>query len=244
MDSRDKQQTIDFQEQQYRLPYHWFLGKTGKIVYNSRHRLIMEMIGRLPGPKKKILDLGCGDGKNAYEIKQSMGSEVRMYGIDFSKQAIGFASLIAPEIAFSVQDGTDTGFAEAFFDLVVTIEVIEHIPVEEVKVFLAEINRLLPISGGLLITTPTTNRPTEPKHFQHFTEEKLRALLEAAGFSVMEVRGLGRYLPSGLQKLYKYLIGLPMLGRLTRLVGAAHVPAAAANTILVSAKKVSKPLVG
>jgi ubiquinone/menaquinone biosynthesis C-methylase UbiE len=142
-----------------------------------------------------------------------------------------------PHIDFIVQDAAGIGFPSEHFDLVVSIEVIEHIQPDEIPQFLAEIRRVLRPGGGLVLTTPTVNLPLNDKHYQHFTEEKLRQLLSAAGFSVVEVKGFGKALSPSINKLYKKVLSLPGCWRLAKGVGGKVLDWKKANTIAVSAVK-------
>jgi len=54
---------------------------------------IIRLLSDIFKPGKKVLDVGCGDGRTAFElIKQ--GAEV--YGIDISKKAINYAKTFVP----------------------------------------------------------------------------------------------------------------------------------------------------
>jgi ubiquinone/menaquinone biosynthesis C-methylase UbiE len=225
------------QEEEYRFPYHWMIKGSAVPVYESRHRLLLSMIRKLPGPKQRALDLGCGDGRNTHDLQRDLGNGIAFSGIDFSENAIGFAKLIVPHIDFIVQDAAGIGFPSEHFDLVVSIEVIEHIQPDEIPQFLAEIRRVLRPGGGLVLTTPTINQRLHDKHYQHFTEEKLRQLLSAAGFSVVEVKGFGKALSPSINKLYKKILSLPGCWRLAKGVGGKVLDWKKANTIAVSAVK-------
>jgi SAM-dependent methyltransferase len=83
-------------------------------------------------------------------------------------------------------DMTDPPFPDSSFDLVVSVEVLEH--VEEDDRFVYHTHRVLKPGGVFLMTTPNGDycRNTNPDHKRHYTREQLRRLL-AAHFSAVEV---------------------------------------------------------
>lgn len=225
------------QEQEYYLPYHWLMRKGSKEVQMRKLELVARMAGQALRSGGRALDLGCGDGKHTSELQRIFQGRLQFTGVDFSERAITYARMLAPHIRFDVQDAKQAGFPDASFDLVVSIEVIEHIPIPEVPAFLLEIRRLLKPGGVVVLTTPTPNRPLDEKHFQHFDENIMRGYLTDAGFEVREVAGFGQTLPPWLDKVYRYFIDLPACWRFQKMVQGKILPVAKANCIVVSAVK-------
>jgi SAM-dependent methyltransferase len=75
-------------------------------------------------------------------------------------------------------DMTRSDLASASFDMVISVEVIEH--VEEDDKFVSEIARVLRPRGRFLLTTPNGDfvENKNPDHKRHYKKEQLRALLE------------------------------------------------------------------
>jgi SAM-dependent methyltransferase len=98
-------------------------------------------------------------------------------------------------------DMTQAPFPDSSFDLVVSVEVLEH--VEEDDRFVHQAHRVLKPGGVFLMTTPNGDycRNTNPDHKRHYTREQLRRLL-AGHFDSVEVdyaiRG-GRFHALGLK---------------------------------------------
>ncbi len=75
-------------------------------------------------------------------------------------------------------DMTQAPFPDCSFDVVVSVEVLEH--VEEDERFVYQTHRVLKPGGVFLMTTPNGDycRNTNPDHKRHYTREGLRELLE------------------------------------------------------------------
>jgi SAM-dependent methyltransferase len=234
MFATDKKQ---LQEEAYYLPYHWLTRKGAKEVQDRKIELVAQMLQMGGVSSGTALDIGCGDGKHTFELQKRLGNNIVFSGVDFSERAITYARMLAPHIPFYVQDGTRLQFSAGSFEAIVSIEVIEHIPIPDVPLFLQEIARLLKPGGVVVLTTPTPNRPVDEKHYQHFDETLIRKYLTEAGFHVKAVRGFGINLPKWLDKIYRYMIDLPLLWRLQKHVQGKYLPADKATCIVVCAQK-------
>ena len=85
-------------------------------LYDNKHSFVYQygesVAGLLdPQPGEYVLDLGCGTGYLAKQIKDK-GALVK--GIDASADMVRQAKISYPEIDFSVADGTDFHFDEPF----------------------------------------------------------------------------------------------------------------------------------
>jgi len=98
--------------------------------------------------KGKILDIGCGIGKHLSSIKNFE----EKYGVDPSELAIKKSRESFPDCKFIVGSSYNLPFKENFFDLVYSIDVIEHLKFPEKM--LAEVKRVLKPNGILIIQTP------------------------------------------------------------------------------------------
>src|SRR5919108_881746 len=70
----------------------------------------------LPPPGRRTLDLGCGEGRLARDLK-ALGHEV--VGLDASPTLVAAAREADPELEVHVADAARLPFADAAFDLVV-----------------------------------------------------------------------------------------------------------------------------
>lgn len=79
---------------------------------------------------------------------------------------------------FILEDMTKSSLTDEKFNLVVSVEVIEH--VEEDEKFVSEIARVLKPNGIFLLTTPNGDwvENKNPDHKRHYHKEQLQKLLE------------------------------------------------------------------
>ena len=98
--------------------------------------------------EKKILDYGCGSGFLVGQL-QDRGFDV--YGVDMSEDAINFGSSRGVNNLFRA-NGTRIKFPDEHFDVILAMDVIEHI--EDDSLAVSELSRLLKPGGHLIITVP------------------------------------------------------------------------------------------
>ncbi len=173
------------QEAKYAVPYHYSLDRTTVqgVLYMSYMKRA-EAIVRALNPQRAV-DVGCGDARFIALLK-----DVNIEGLDYSDQALQFARVYNPQTTFTVADVRKAPYADATFDVVTMIEVIEHIKPEEVVSVLQGIRRILKPNGRLIITTPTVREHKMSRaHYQHFTKESMESYLRDAGFSLERMEG-------------------------------------------------------
>lgn len=214
------------QERHYEQPYHWMLRRNDKGLYELRSKTVKKLLEPLKG--KKILDVGCGDGK----FTSALARETETIGIDFSENAIRFAKCLVPEASFLVMNATQMEFPDANFDVVTCLDVIEHLPGHRVKKVIDEIYRVLKPEGVFIISVPSKRMPLVHKHYRHYSYSEVCELFKAR-FEVMGVSGCGRYFPF----LLKYL-NLPLIWKvITKYVVKKCIPSKAI-TLIIQSKKV------
>jgi len=201
------------QELQYNFPYH-YLDLEPEMVGISGWRIeylnLLKAIKNLTRPFKNqlILDAGCGDGRFCYELKNE---NVKIIGVDYSKQAISFAKAFNPNIKFFVQDLKNLKLPYKF-DYIVLIETLEHFAPQEIIKILKNLLNVLKKEGKLILTTPSTNLPLTKKHYQHFTEESLSDIL-GPYFKITKVVG---YSKRGFKrKIFNNLVKMIVLSPLS-----------------------------
>lgn len=129
------------------------------------------------------------------------------------------------EIVFD--DMTRSSLPDSTFDVVVAVEVLEH--VEEDSLFVAEVHRVLKPNGTFLMTTPNGDFLKVPfaDHKRHYAREHLHSLLSAY-FGTVKVqyavrssvfRAWGRN-PWSLSRPIR--TGASMLGNLVNAIQSAH----------------------
>jgi 2-polyprenyl-3-methyl-5-hydroxy-6-metoxy-1,4-benzoquinol methylase len=116
----------------------------------------------------KVLDVGCGLGGKTVALSVSDAGEV--VGIDSDLEKTGWAQILADRRAnnnvfFAVQTASDLAFSEATFDLVLLLDVIEH--VDDPLAVLLECGRVLRPGGRVLIGFPPYRSPWGAHLFGH-----------------------------------------------------------------------------
>ncbi len=171
------------QDKHYEFPYHYIpyfdqhgVGvKTRVLGWGLEYLCYIKHIQELAYSlqPQSVLDVGCGDGR----FLGMLGSRVpRRAGVDLSEQAIRFAKAFNPDVVFHVIDVADL---EETFDLVVAIEVLEHIPDEQITNFLNALVNRTREGGHIIISVPTIVKPVLGKHYRHYDLDLLRNQLES-----------------------------------------------------------------
>ncbi len=107
----------------------------------------------------KILEIGCGVGNLTKWTFDNISNDI--VGIDISDSGIGFARETYPNIQFEKISGDKLTFADDSFDLVISFDLVEHIP--NVEEHFKEVHRVLKRNGQYIFATPNkwTNIPWE-----------------------------------------------------------------------------------
>lgn len=176
--------TQQVQERQYAFPYHYIPEMDGGFRpvrywswgfrYLGGITMALEAVERTPF--SSLLDVGCGDGRFLREIRRRH-SNVNLLGVDYSQRAIALARAFNPDIAYQTADITAAPLTQNY-DVITLIEVLEHIPPEDVPSFLTAISRNLSDGGRFIMTVPHANKKVSAKHYQHFTIKTLRETLQ------------------------------------------------------------------
>jgi SAM-dependent methyltransferase len=152
---------------------HWW--------FRSRRRIVAALIARAELPvSPRILDAGCGTGRNLVEY----GKLGPVEGVDVSADAVEFCRLRGVE---RVQQAPleRLPFEAERFDLIVATDVIEHL--DDDRVALAELHRVAARGGRLVVTVPAytwlwSEHDTSLHHRRRYTVPRLAAQMRAAGW--------------------------------------------------------------
>ncbi|HRH24013.1 MAG TPA: class I SAM-dependent methyltransferase [Candidatus Paceibacterota bacterium] len=165
------------QEDEYEFPYHHIpthapFAQSRLLFWGYEYEAYLEeILAVLEGMSfKSLIDIGCGDGRLLSELVKS--SNARLVGTDFSEKALAFARAFSASVEFQ-RDIPD----KETFDVLTLIEVLEHIPPEEIPTFLNTLRGALVPGGKGVITVPSVALPVNRKHYQHFSAESLTETL-------------------------------------------------------------------
>ncbi|WP_046468151.1 class I SAM-dependent methyltransferase [Allosalinactinospora lopnorensis] len=155
------------------------------------------------GPGNRVLDLGCGNGRHAFEVYRR-GADVVAFDRnenDLADVATMFTAMrtegeapAATEADTVKGDALDMPFDDASFDRVIAAEIFEHLPHDTAG--MAEVFRVLRPGGIAAVTVPRwlperlcwalseDYHTVEGGHVRIYTRAELEAKLKATGFEV------------------------------------------------------------
>jgi 2-polyprenyl-3-methyl-5-hydroxy-6-metoxy-1,4-benzoquinol methylase len=159
-----------------------------------------------------VLDAGCGSGVLAAQLAEYPATEV--IGIDSNPSAISFATchFCRPNLQFRLGTVDDTNFLKESFTKIALLEVIEHIPREDILKVLLHLNMILRDNGRLVISTPNSDslwplielivdrtnlvpRMKSDQHVAFYNLQSLGKLAEEAGFKMVTYRSINLFSP-------------------------------------------------
>ena len=168
MDEQYELQTHDVED------VHWW--------YRGRRRVLTEALRSLGlPPNTRILDAGCGSGRNMVELAAFgtvTGLELAPASIEAAR-ARGVGEVVGGSLA-------EMPFEDASFDLAGCFDVLEHL--EDDLAALRELRRVVRPGGRMLVTVPAypwlwSNHDVVNHHFRRYTRRTLLAATSETGWS-------------------------------------------------------------
>jgi 2-polyprenyl-3-methyl-5-hydroxy-6-metoxy-1,4-benzoquinol methylase len=99
-----------------------------RFYINNFFKVVFDFIQNLK--IESVLDVGCGEGFVLKKIKeQNIGTQFK--GVDASKKAVSLGRRENPDLDIQTGDIYDLKFEDKSFDLVMCIEVLEHLKCPE-----------------------------------------------------------------------------------------------------------------
>jgi spore coat polysaccharide biosynthesis protein SpsF (cytidylyltransferase family) len=148
------------------------------------------------GAKDCVLDIACGDGYGCRIMADHVG---QVLGVDINEPLIA-ANQQNNEVA-NISYGVDDCFALSLENGAVTgataMELIEHLPVDQVDNFVKEVRRVVAPGGSFICSTPQNSHgdiPVVPWHVREYSVAELRAMLERhfANVKILSSKSGGR----------------------------------------------------
>jgi len=131
---------------------------------------------------KIVLDVACGIGYGSDTMKIAQPSAIVVGGDGYFNGLTYGKNVYKKQIKFFQLDALHLPFADSTFDVIVSMETIEHLT--NLNEFLKEVNRVLKIGGLFVCSTPNrlfTERiggtGDNPFHLKEFVVEELEKIL-------------------------------------------------------------------
>lgn len=170
--------------------------------YRGWVKFRIEKIINLAGKNKRVLDIGCYDGKITKKLMNE-GNEV--IGIDISSEAVKLCKKLGLNVFQHDIENNKLPPSAGKFDLAIAGEIVEH--VVDTDTFIKNIASALKPGGHLILSTPnlaglgcrislllgqspwmieTNFDPKNAGHLRYFTHQTLTKLLNLHGFKVIK----------------------------------------------------------
>jgi 2-polyprenyl-3-methyl-5-hydroxy-6-metoxy-1,4-benzoquinol methylase len=199
------------------------LARAAKRALDSRK--IDGWLRESSSPSPRFLDVGCGEGWFLHLLHARGVEKARLWGVEIDRKIVQKLQ----RAGFQARSGLleeIPDLPEDSFDLIVSLQVIEH--VSDPAAMLETLARLLAPGGALILETPNLDSLDFrifrgrywggyhfPRHWNFFTPASLSRLAAGAGLRVDRVR----YLPAptfwvySLHHLVKYALGWKRVAR-------------------------------
>jgi SAM-dependent methyltransferase len=179
-------------------PWHPALGEAAHADTPRRQQHLVEALQPfLPRNRDaRILEVGCGMGELLSGLSR-LGYDCT--GLDVSRTRIErLRSRQGPKLRFQQVEGTRLPFADASFDLVISIQLFEHLHPDDAETHLRETCRVLKPGGRYLLETPNkwagpgdvsrffSDRP-EGFHLREYSIAELSGMMSHAGYAQVSV---------------------------------------------------------
>ena len=163
------------------------VGYFRKIWESGKVKHFLKIVG---AGQKKILDVGCGEGRFLSLLKQYGDPAWELVGLDFDQKAAG----LCRRKGFRCEVGRIEDFpAEEKFDAIIMFQLIEH--VDNPREVARRMRALLNPGGVLVLETPNPagldfqwfkksywGHYHFPRHWHLFTSSRLTKMLEETGY--------------------------------------------------------------
>ncbi len=162
-------------------------------TYLAKKKFVLKILGKEPR-EARILDMGCGEGVFIKELISQGFSNVSGIDLNYSSELVEKGSVLA------------TPFPAKSFDIILLLDVIEHLAFQEQEKALEEIRRILKDNGKLIISIPNLAHFYSRVSFllkgklqrtanikKHLGDRPIKEyidLLKATGFQIKKRKGL------------------------------------------------------
>lgn len=110
-------------------------------TYLAKKKFVLDVLGK-ESKNSKILDMGCGEGVFVEELISRGFQNVQGIDSNYSSKLVKKGNIL------------ETPFSEKQFDIILLLDVIEHLNFQDQEKVLVEIKRILKDDGKLIISIP------------------------------------------------------------------------------------------
>jgi len=161
-----------------------------EVMRESCDYFIRNLLGGAP----RILDVGCGPGRDA-KFFSDRGFEV--VGIDLAEKFLRIARQIAPSATFVKMDMRSLGFSDASFAGLWACASLLHLPRSQAGPALREFHRVLELGGLLYVSVTEGEGEGWRKHAEgrdfcaYYCKEAFKQVVSEAGFEIIQLKRSG-----------------------------------------------------
>ena len=171
------------------------------IYYSSRE----EMLRFIPQNAKKILDVGCGEGRFGHLLKSQRSAEV--WGIELDNSAAEKADKILDKVIVGNIEDDNLLLPEKYFDCIVFNDILEHLRCP--WIVLIKVLSNIKLDGYVVASIPNIRYYENMKrlllhkeweytdmgimdktHLRFFTEKSIRNMFERCGYHIVTLEGI------------------------------------------------------
>lgn len=192
------------------------LGQMITSTYKTDPKYLLFMLARykhaarlLPQRKIQVLELGCGEGFCTQLLAQTGNS---VTGVDSDMAAISDASALASQCTYICDDFL--GKCYGSFSAVVSLDVIEHIPLAYEDVYMHTICKNLDETGMCIIGTPNetaspyASQGSKIGHINNYSAQRLYTTVERYFHNVLILCINDEVLHTGFYPMAHYLLAV------------------------------------
>lgn len=194
--------------------------------YTYERRNLIEIMGEIPQPDVKILEIGCGMGATLGYLKNKY-PDALVYGVELEEEVALMAGKYLPGIISGNIEQMELPYPEGFFDYIIFADVLEHL--HNPEQILHNVGRYLNPSGSVLASIPNmmhysvilellrgnfTYRESgilDRTHLHFFTLNEIMAMFGRCGYEIETITGSSQNTKMGEETaaLYEALLKLP-----------------------------------
>ena len=166
--------------------YWWFVGRRALVA-----SLLQSTRPFISTKAPQLVDIGCGTGANLPMLREAVGPQGAVFGLDFSPLALQWArsegEIEGGQIHLSQGDALALPLRDNCADIVTMLDVLEHLSDDNRA--LSEVHRILKPGGALILSVPAyqhlwSAHDEALHHFRRYEKAGLNRVLRQAGFKV------------------------------------------------------------